>query len=340
MKISIRRATRMFVVLAGVALFAVPATATAAPAAVDLTVEAGGQALAPISSRFLTDTTTFTTDKREPACGGTGQTKAIAGPTALGVLFDATATVPALGPVGVSDKFSFGQFVCGIGSFTGSDSAFWLYKVNHVSPEVGADQYPVKNGDKVLWYFQDTAAGRNGGDELAIEGLPARITAGSPFPVSVVTYSFNGVRSPAPDATIYVTGQDPTVTGPNGLATITLTHAGLAAFRAGRGTDIPSPVTKVCAAENVNDCPPIPGKRIRGSNGADTITGTGGPDAVVAAAGNDSIDVRGGFRDRVDCGPGSDTARISTGDRAARNCERVIKPKAKKHKHKKRKHKK
>ena len=334
MQITTRRAARRLAVVAAFASLAIPGAATAAPVSVELTVEAGGQTLAPIANSFVTDSTTFATDKREPACGGTGQTKSIAGPSALGVLFDATATTPRLGPVGVSDKFSFGQFVCGVGSFTSSESAFWLYKVNHVAPEVGGDQYPVKNGDKVLWYFQDTVANRNGGDELAIEGLPPRVRVGSPFVVSVVTYAFNGAKAPAAGAKLYVTGQDPTTTSSNGTATVTLTREGLANFRVGRGTDIPSPVTKVCAAVTLGDCPAIPGKRIRGSNRPDTIVGTGGADVVVAAGGNDAIDVRGGFRDRVDCGAGRDTVRMSRDDRAARNCERVIKPKVKKRKRK------
>jgi hypothetical protein len=301
---------------------------------VELAVEAQGQTLAPVSNSFLTDSTSFATDKREPACGGTGQTKTLAGPTALGALLDASRTVPALAPVGVSDKFSFGQFVCGVGRFTASDSAFWLYKVNHVSPEVGGDQFPVKNGDKVLWFFQDTVANRNGGDELAIEGLPARVRAGSAFPITVVAYSFNGAKAPAAGAKVYVSRSDPVTTSADGSATVKITTAGLASLRAGRGTDIPSPVARICAGVELSDCPPVRGKRIHGSGRPDRMKGTAGPDAVLAAAGNDTIDVRGGGRDRVDCGAGRDTARLGSDDRAGRNCERVIKPKAKKRKRK------
>src|ERR671915_391031 len=47
--------------------------------------------------------------------------------------------------------------VCGVGDFESSDSAFWLYKVDHVAPEVGGDQFPIdRSHDEVLWYFQNT----------------------------------------------------------------------------------------------------------------------------------------------------------------------------------------
>jgi hypothetical protein len=333
MQISKTRAARRLAIATCAALFVVPGAAAAAPVSVDLTVEAQGQSLVPPSNATLTGPSTFATDKREPACGGTGVSKTLAGPTALGALIDASKIVNPLGPVGVSDKFSFGLLVCGIGSYTSSDSAFWLYKVNHVSPEVGGDQYAVKNGDKILWFFQG-AAGENSGDELAIEGVPARAAIGTPFTVTVVSYSFNGAKSPAAGAKVFYGGAgDSTTTDANGKATITLGSAGYTSFRAGRNHDIPSPVVKSCVARTLSACSAVAGKRIYGTDQADSIPGTAGPDLVYAGAGNDSIDVRGGGKDRVDCGAGNDTARLDKTDRAAANCETVIKPKvARKHK--------
>jgi hypothetical protein len=300
-----------------------PGTAAAAPTAVDLTVEAGGKALMPAAGRILTDTTTVATDKRQPACGGTGASKTLPGPTATGALLDAATAVPALAPVGISDKFSFGLLVCGVGTFTSSDSAFWLYKVNHVSPEVGGEQYTVKPNDQVLWYFQDTALNRNGGDELAIEA-PARAEANSPFDITVVSYSFNGAKKAAPGAKVYYPGGQ-ALSGPDGKVSISLPPDGWQALRAGRGNDIPSPVTKVCVLGRLDLCPAYRGRRIFGTPKADRLAGTAGNDVVSAGAGNDRIYVRGGGKDRVRCGSGGDTVRLGRGDRAARDCERVLK---------------
>jgi Domain of unknown function (DUF4430) len=48
---------------------------------------------------------------------------------------------------------SFGPYVDQIGLYPGAGSAGWAYKVNGVSPPVGADQYVLKAGDRVLWYW-------------------------------------------------------------------------------------------------------------------------------------------------------------------------------------------
>jgi Domain of unknown function (DUF4430) len=50
-------------------------------------------------------------------------------------------------------EFSFGPFVDRIGRYPASGSSGWVYKVNHVSPPVGANAYQLKDGDEVLWYF-------------------------------------------------------------------------------------------------------------------------------------------------------------------------------------------
>jgi hypothetical protein len=48
---------------------------------------------------------------------------------------------------------SFGPYVDQIGRYPGSGSAGWVFKVNGVSPPVGADQVALKDGDSVLWYY-------------------------------------------------------------------------------------------------------------------------------------------------------------------------------------------
>ena len=48
---------------------------------------------------------------------------------------------------------SFGPYVDRIGRRAASGSSGWVYKVNHASPPVGADQYRLRRGDSVLWYW-------------------------------------------------------------------------------------------------------------------------------------------------------------------------------------------
>jgi len=48
---------------------------------------------------------------------------------------------------------SFGSYVSQIGRYPGAGASGWVFKVNGVSPPVGADQVTLKDGDEVLWYF-------------------------------------------------------------------------------------------------------------------------------------------------------------------------------------------
>jgi hypothetical protein len=48
---------------------------------------------------------------------------------------------------------SFGPYVDRIGRRAARGSSGWVYKVNHASPPVGADQYRLQRGDSVLWYW-------------------------------------------------------------------------------------------------------------------------------------------------------------------------------------------
>jgi hypothetical protein len=54
---------------------------------------------------------------------------------------------------------SFGLYVDRIGRREAAGSAGWVYKVNGVSPPVGADNYVVSEGDHVVWYWADFATG-------------------------------------------------------------------------------------------------------------------------------------------------------------------------------------
>jgi hypothetical protein len=56
---------------------------------------------------------------------------------------------------------SFGKYVDQIGRYPAAGSSGWVFKVNGVSPPVGADAVVVKSGDRVLWYW--ATFGQNGG---------------------------------------------------------------------------------------------------------------------------------------------------------------------------------
>jgi hypothetical protein len=55
----------------------------------------------------------------------------------------------------------FGPYVDQIGRYAAGGSNGWVFKVNGVSPPVGADAVQLKAGDRVLWYW--ATFGPNGG---------------------------------------------------------------------------------------------------------------------------------------------------------------------------------
>jgi len=299
-------------------LFAAAAPALAAPIPVDLRVEAAGRALT--AARYYTDSTHIKTAKQPPSCNGSGKVKQIPGTTALGTLVDGALVNSRLDPLLVSDEFSFGLLVCGIGGHNASGaSSYWLYKVNHVSPEVGGDQFVVKPRDQVLWYFVDGPL--NGGDELELLA-PTRVMPGQQFDVTVNAYDFAGARHPVAGASVTGGGASGT-TDATGTAHLTLTPLGYRTLRATLDPNIPSAPTKVCVNADLSKCAPARGTRIWGSRRAEAISGTAGRDSVLAGAGNDTVSVRRGSVDKVRCGAGADTVRAGHRDRVAADCEHV-----------------
>jgi hypothetical protein len=298
---------------------ALAAPATAAPIPVDLRVEgASGENLT--ADRYLTDTTSIRTAQRPPNCNGSGARRTLSGPTALGTLVDGELVNRRLDPLLVSDEFSFGLIVCGVGGDeAGGASSFWLYKVNHVAPEVGGDAFTVKRGDDVLWYFVNGPL--NSGDELEL-GAPPRVRAGEEFTATVHAYDLHGTRRPVAGATVSGGGATAT-TDASGVARLRLERSGNRTLRATLDPHIPSAPTKVCVNADLSKCAAARGTRIWGSRRSERIAGSAGPDRVRAGGGNDRISVRRGSRDRVRCGRGRDRVLAGSRDRLAGDCEVV-----------------
>ena len=66
----------------------------------------------------------------------------------------------------------FGTYVSQIGKYPAAGSAGWVFKVNGVSPPVGADKVTLKDGDVVLWYYA-TFGATGGPPTLELQRLPA-----------------------------------------------------------------------------------------------------------------------------------------------------------------------
>lgn len=168
--------------------------------------------------------------------GGSGKTVTVNGPTALGMLIQASKFTQTLKPLQITDAFSFGLGLCNIGGSKATKTLSWYLKVDHVNPELGGEVVKVKAGDEVLWAL----AAFPYPDELALSA-PAKATAGEPFGVRVYSYDEKGKKKPA--AGVTVTGAS-APTGADGRTTVTLTKPRNLIAR--HGKDIPSNQVAVC----------------------------------------------------------------------------------------------
>jgi len=93
----------------------------------------------------------------------------------------------------------FGTYVSQIGKYAAAGPAGWVFKVNGVSPPVGADKVVLKDGDVVLWYYA-TFGATGGPPTLELQRLP-----GNCYVVQSVTDA--GKRARAATATLVVDGK-------------------------------------------------------------------------------------------------------------------------------------
>jgi hypothetical protein len=79
---------------------------------------------------------------------------AVAGQTLLGLMRQMSEQKPTMN-VQTQDYPGLGSLVVQIGAWrNGTDEKYWQYTVNGEVPMVGADQYVIKEGDKIKWEFK------------------------------------------------------------------------------------------------------------------------------------------------------------------------------------------
>ena len=93
---------------------------------------------------------------------------------------------------------SFGPYVSQVGRYPAEASSGWVFKVNGVSPPVGADQVQLKDGDRVLWYWADFSAG-SGPKTLQLSSAKGCY--------QVTALDDQGKASTATDAVLHVDGR-------------------------------------------------------------------------------------------------------------------------------------
>jgi hypothetical protein len=92
---------------------------------------------------------------------------------------------------------SFGPFVDQIGLYPGAGFNGWSFKINGVSPPVGADQAAVKDGDTVLWYWS-TFTEQGGSPTLLLRKRAKRNC------YTVLSQNDQGLSTPATGARLLV----------------------------------------------------------------------------------------------------------------------------------------
>jgi hypothetical protein len=128
---------------------------------------------------------------------GSAQPTLTTGPNALTVLDAASVAGEFYYHVQTT---SFGPFVDQIGLYPGAGASGWSYKINGVSPPVGADQAAVKDGDTVLWYWS-TFTPTGGSPTLLLRKAAKRNC------YVAVSQDDQGVSTPAAGARLLVDGR-------------------------------------------------------------------------------------------------------------------------------------
>jgi Domain of unknown function (DUF4430) len=131
-----------------------------------------------------------------------GKTRTIFGATEP--LLEGGNALDALEAASVAGEFyyhvtttSFGPYVDQVGRYPAVGTTGWVFKVNGVSPPVGADKVALKAGDVVLWYFAQFGIGPGGPKTLRLVHTRASC-------YRVLAEDDNGARTAATGAVLRV----------------------------------------------------------------------------------------------------------------------------------------
>jgi hypothetical protein len=312
--------------LAAALTFVLPASAGAETALVELRVESATKTLDP-GTWYVTGKERARKSSPSDDCDRTNGRIAVPGPSPLSLVQSGSEVNRKLRQVRVR-RDEAGLFICEIGSilgrpFTDPDGfAGWTYWPDYVFGSASAEQFPLSDGDRVLWEYADFGSEpANTGSALELKGVPPR-TEGV-FTARVVAHAFDGSTSPANGAAI--TGAESATELGDGRYRIRV-GSGNSVITAQRSVDIRSNHVRTCSRANLSRCPKAHGRKIVGSERGDELKGTRGFDKISSRAGDDRIDIRRGGKDAVRCGAGDDVVLIDRGDRDDRvrgSCERI-----------------
>jgi len=178
--------------------------------------------------------------KPNTAClgGEAGPARTIAGPTALGLLYQASLRYKALRPLKLSDG-DFGFGICGIGGVSAKKEEWWVLRRNFRDSPSGAELTKVRRGDKILIYLSRTY-NEETPNSLALNA-PRKVRRGAKVKVRVFSYDAKGKRTPVEGAK--VSGAKGAPTDSHGYTTLTITRRTRLVAR--EGSQIPSNRVKV-----------------------------------------------------------------------------------------------
>ena len=178
-----------------------------------------------VDRRFNTTTTAVKTTSKATCLqeGSKNGTASIEGPTAMGILWQASETVPALRPIGISSDLGYGLGLCTIAGVTPPSLGFWALKIDHKASAVGGADAKLVNGTNVLWYLDEdyTKPDR----ELVLK-LHSKVKNSSKVKVIVYSYDDMGKRTVVKGAKL------------NGVKAQPTNRKGLTVVKLGRKTSI------------------------------------------------------------------------------------------------------
>lgn len=256
-------------------------------------VDGNGRVLAE-QTQYTGERLTVKTDPKAtcfgPGDGGSGERVTIPAPTAFSLLADAGAGDRDVRPLSITDAFSFGLGLCGIGKAVAPATGFWALKQDHAATTTGGDSTAVGPGDSLLWYLVEDFNQPPPAELL----LKAKKAKKGEIPVRVYAYDDDGKRTAAVGAG--VTGADD-VTDATGRTTVAA-DADVVDIAATLDGAIPSNQESICTVK-ASECPAGYAGIVAGTKGDDKIVVGGDPVTVKCGSGRDVVKLGRKMTDRV-----------------------------------------